>query len=97
VAQLLISVRVTPGARKEAVGGAWIGPDGAPRLVVRVTAPPESGRANRAVESVLASAFGLPKSAVSIVSGAKNRLKTATLEGPDDTALRARLEQLLGD
>lgn len=97
MAQLLISVRATPGASKDAAGGAWTGPDGAPRLVVRVTAPADDGRANRAVESVLASAFGLPKSAVSIVSGTKNRLKTVSLDGPDETALSERLAELLGD
>ena len=88
--------RITPGASKNHVGGAWTGPDGAVRLVVKVTAPPESGRANKAVESVLASAFDLSKSSVSVTSGAKNRLKTVTLDGADIAALQQRLEDLLG-
>ena len=92
-----IAIRATPGASKNMVGGAWVGPDGAPRLVVKVTAPPDSGRANRAIESVLASAFELPKSRVSVISGAKNRLKSVRLDGPDETAMKMRLEVLLGE
>ncbi len=92
-----IPVRATPGASKNAAGGAWTGPDGAARLVVKVTAPPDSGRANKAIESLLASAFGLSKSAVSVTSGAKNRLKTVTLNGPDEAALKKRYEELLGE
>ncbi|MEZ5892896.1 MAG: DUF167 domain-containing protein [Parvularculaceae bacterium] len=92
----LVQVRVTPGAARQAVGGAWTGPDGAPRLVVKVTAPPDEGRANRAVESLLASAFGLSKSAAAITSGEKSRLKTVALDGGDERALEQRLQELLG-
>jgi len=93
---LHIKIRATPGASKNVAGGAWTGPDGAARLIVRVTAPPESGRANKAIESVIASAFDLPKSAVAVISGAKTRLKTVSLDGSDDGALAARLKELLG-
>ena len=92
-----IFIRVTPGASKNVVGGAWEGPGDIPRLVVKVTAPPESGRANKAVESVLASAFDLPKSRVSVISGKKNRLKTVMLDGPDEAALKQRFDELLGE
>ena len=97
MASLEILIRATPGASKNAVGGKWEGPDGAARLIVRVTAPPESGRANKAIEITLAKAFGLPKSAVSVTSGAKHRLKTVTLEGPDPDALQRRFEDLSGE
>ena len=88
------SVRVTPGAAKAAVGGAWTGPDGAPRLVVRVAAPPDKGRANRAVIEALAEALRVPKSALSIAAGEKDRLKTISIEG-EDPALLARYQSLL--
>ena len=94
---ITIQVRATPGASKNNVGGAWVGPDGQPRLVVKVTAPPESGRANKAIEAVLASAFGLPKSAASVVSGTKNRLKSLRLDSSDEAAIKMRLEALLGE
>jgi len=91
-----IKLRATPGASKNAVGGVWQGPDGAPRLVVKVTAPPDSGRANKAIIAAIASAFDLPKSSVTLVSGAKTRLKAVTLDGPDRGALEAKLKELLG-
>ncbi|PQA86526.1 DUF167 domain-containing protein [Hyphococcus luteus] len=97
MASVAIAVRATPGASKNAAGGAWTGPDGAARLIVKVTAPPDSGRANKAIELLLASAFGLSKSAVSVTSGAKNRLKTVTLNGPDEASLKRRFEELLGE
>jgi uncharacterized protein (TIGR00251 family) len=88
------SVRVTPGAAKARVGGAWTGPDGAPRLVIRVAAPPDKGRANRAVIEALAEALGVPKSALSIAAGEKDRQKTISIEG-DESAITARLQSLL--
>lgn len=89
-----LSVRVTPGAARAAVGGAWTGPDGAPRLVVRVAAPPDKGRANRAVIEALAAAFGVPKSALAIAAGEKDRLKTISIDG-EDSAITARLQSLM--
>jgi len=84
-----IRVRVTPGASRESVGGAWVGPEGDERLIVRVTAPPEKGKANKAAAAAIARAFGLPKSAVSVTAGDKDRLKTFALIGdPDMLAAR---------
>ena len=97
MAHLDIAVRATPGASRNKAGGAWRGPDGLARLVVKVTAPPESGRANKASEATLASAFDLPKSAVSVISGEKHRLKTVRLDSSDEAALEQRYEQLLGE
>lgn len=48
---------------------------------VAVFAPPEKGKANQAVEKLLASEFGLPKRAVRVVSGGSSRRKTINLEG----------------
>ena len=64
------------------------------RLVVRVTAPPEKGKANKAAAEAIAKAFGLPKSAVSVTAGETDRLKTFALSG-DREILAARLQSLL--
>ncbi len=90
----IIRVRVGPGASRASVGGKWAGPDGDTRLVVRVTAQPEKGKANKAAGEAIAKAFGLPKSAVSITAGETDRLKSFALEG-DPTVLAARLAALL--
>jgi uncharacterized protein (TIGR00251 family) len=79
LAVLDVAVRVTPGASRTAVGGVWQGPDGEKRLVVRVSAPPDKGKANKAVIDAMAKAFGLPKSAVSITAGEKDRMKLVRL------------------
>ena len=63
---VIVAVRVTPRASREAVEG--VDDEGA--LRVRVTAPPADGAANKAVVKLVARAVGLPKSAVSVISGA---------------------------
>ncbi|HOP20884.1 MAG TPA: DUF167 domain-containing protein [Amphiplicatus sp.] len=87
---VLLRVRVTPGASKDAVGGLWRGPDGEERLIVRVTAPPDKGRANAAAGKLIAKAAGLAKSDVAIIAGEKDRLKNFALRG-DAAAIIAKL------
>lgn len=90
--EVLLSVRVMPGASRESVGGSWCGPDGQERLILRVTAPAEDGRANTAICALLARTLGLSKSAIALASGEKARNKTMRFEG-DDACLR-RVEAL---
>lgn len=90
----ILRVRVSPGASRACVGGKWDGPNGDARLIVRVTAPPEKGKANKAAAEAIAKAFGLPKSAVSITAGETDRLKSFALDG-DAERLAARLAALL--
>jgi len=92
-ANFLLRVRVTPGASRTHVGGVWKGPEGDERLVVRVTAAPEKGKANKAAAEAIAKVFGLPKSAVSVTAGDKDRLKTFALAGDPDV-LAARFAAL---
>ncbi len=73
---LLISIRAVPGASRDEIAGP-IGD----RLKVRVAAPPEDGRANRAVCAVVAAALGLRASAVKLESGAGARDKTLRVRG----------------
>ena len=49
--------------------------------MVRVTAVPEKGRANQSLVKLLAKAWGVSQSSLSIVAGAKERTKTLLLEG----------------
>lgn len=69
-------MHVTPRASRNEVVG-WRGAE----LQVRVTAPPEDGKANAAVEKVLAEALGTPKSAVRVVRGHSARTKSVAVEG----------------
>jgi len=78
--RVLIALRVVPGSRKTQIVGRYDSPGGA-RLKVKVSAPPEDGRANQAVCDELARALGLPPRNVSIVSGHARPEKTALVVG----------------
>lgn len=73
---LKLRLKVVPGASREGVDG-WLGE----ALKVRVRAAPEKGRANAAVEKLLAEALGLPPAAVRVVSGFTAPVKTVEIEG----------------
>lgn len=64
-----IAVRVTPGASRNAITVA----EGL--ISVRVTAPPQDGKANEAVRKLLAKSLGLAKSRLTLVRGATSRDK----------------------
>lgn len=55
--------------------------DGSAVLRVRVGAPPEGGRANAALIRLLAKEWCLPKGAITIRRGARQRLKTVHVAG----------------
>ena len=64
-----IAVRVTPGASRNRIE---LGPAG---LRVHVTAGPERGKANAAVQKVLARSLGVPKSRLLLIRGGAARDK----------------------
>ncbi|MFH1418386.1 MAG: DUF167 domain-containing protein [Planctomycetota bacterium] len=70
-----IRVKVVPGAS----GDQIVGPLG-DALKVRVSAPPERGKANAAVASLLADAMGLSAKAVSVVSGTTSAHKVLLVQ-----------------
>src|SRR5206468_1673477 len=65
-------------------------------LKVAVSAAPEKGRANRAVERLLAEALDWRVSAVSIVAGEKSRDKVVEIRGLEREEIRRRLSEILG-
>lgn len=78
---LLLAVRATPGSSRSAVTGLHVASDGSVSLAVKVTAPPDKGKANRAVIETLARASGLPKSAFQLVAGETDRHKILRITG----------------
>ncbi|HEX7897320.1 MAG TPA: DUF167 domain-containing protein [Planctomycetota bacterium] len=80
-----IQIKVVPKSSRDEVAG-WLGG----RLKVRVSAPPERGKANAAVEKLLAAALDLPSSAVRVVAGATTPLKTVEIDALEDVVM-ARL------
>ncbi|HKT76486.1 MAG TPA: DUF167 family protein [Sphingobium sp.] len=78
---LLLSIRLTPGAAREEMGGRWTDEKGADWLCARVRAVPEKGRANAALIALLARLLDWPRSAISLESGEGNRLKRLRIKG----------------
>ena len=85
-ADVLVRVRAQPRAGSNSVEGVR---DGA--LLVRVTAPPEDGRANRAICRVLGKATGIPPTRVVIERGESGRDKLVRLVDASVAAVQKRL------
>jgi len=80
------TVRVIPRSSRSQVAGVK-----GDALRVKLTAPPVEGAANEALIGFLAERLGVRKSAVSIISGEKNRSKTVRVDG----VTRERVEKVL--
>ncbi|HUO90650.1 MAG TPA: DUF167 domain-containing protein [Rhizomicrobium sp.] len=93
--RLVFHVRVTPRSSRDAVERWERGADGREYLKVRVTAPPEGGKANAQLIALLARTFDLPRSAIEIAAGESARLKTISIPAAAP-ALRARIEAFGG-
>ncbi|MFQ5574704.1 MAG: DUF167 domain-containing protein [Terriglobia bacterium] len=72
-----ISVRVSPNAKRSEV--TEVEQDGVSLLRVRVDAPPRKGLANERLREILAEHFAVPKSAVRVVKGQRQKLKTVEI------------------
>jgi uncharacterized protein (TIGR00251 family) len=90
-----VTVRLTPRARTDRIMGVEIDARGQRVLKVAVAAPPVDGKANDALIALLAQAFDLPKSAVTLVAGAASRTKRVALGG-EPARIAARLGALAG-
>ena len=88
-----LAIKLTPRAGRDAVQGIEVDAQGQAWLAVRVTAAPESGKANAALIKLLAKRWGLPASAVRLVSGATSRRKLLHVAGAPQTLL-AQLEAI---
>ncbi len=88
---LRIRVKAVAGSRQSGIAGLL-----GDRLKIRVSAPPEGGRANDAIRNVLASSFGVAMRDVTLVSGASSREKVLDIRG-EPIALAVRLKAILAD
>ncbi len=91
---LRVALKVTPKAARAGIAGVEADAAGRPALKVRVTEAPEGGKANAAVIKLLAKAWNLPKTALRVVAGAKDRRKTLLVAG-DGAELAPRLRSWL--
>src|SRR3954453_15101150 len=90
-----VALRVTPCGGRDDVGGVERLAGGRVGLKVRAGAIADGGEANRSVTELLASALGVPKAKVRLLSGATSRLKKIAVDGDPANlgeALRKRSE-----
>ncbi len=90
---IAIHVRLTPKSGAARIAGA-AHHGGKLVLKAHVTAPPEDGKANAALITLIAGWLGVPKSKVTVASGRKSRLKSVAVAG-DPVELMAKVELLL--
>jgi uncharacterized protein (TIGR00251 family) len=86
---VILPVRAQPGARKAGIVGEHGG-----ALKVAVTAPPEDGRANKALVEVLCESLGVKRSQVELVSGQTSRDKRFVIRGLSVVELQQRLAEV---
>jgi uncharacterized protein (TIGR00251 family) len=73
---IAIAVRVTPRSSRESLAAGTVD-----HFAARLAAPPVDGAANAALVPLVAKAFGVAKSAVTIVAGDNARLKRLQVRG----------------
>jgi len=81
---VVVALRVTPRSSRDAIEGV----DEAGEIRVRVTAAPADGAANKAVIKLLAKSLGVPKRALTLVSGVASRHKRLQIEGVSAVAVQ---------
>ena len=86
----ILAVQAQPRAKQNGIVGCH---DGA--LKVQVTQAPEKGKANSALEKVLAKSLGLRNSQVRLLTGATSTRKRFLLTGIAVEDLRTKFEALL--
>lgn len=86
MAECVIRVRLKPSAGADEIAGER---DGV--LQVRVSAPPQQGRANEALRRLIARRARVGVQRVSIVRGERARDKLVRVEGVEASELRAAL------
>ena len=89
---LNITVRVIPNASRNEIVG-WVGEE----LKIKVQAPPEGGRANKALIEFLSKALKLPRREATIAAGQKSRRKTLQFAHLSLEELKSRIAQLNPD
>ncbi|MCD6282105.1 YggU family protein [bacterium] len=89
IGAVVLRVKALPGSKRDEVRGV----DGG-ALKVAVAAPPEKGRANKALLAVLAEFFGVPRRDVVIISGEASRDKRVEVAGVTAVQVEEKLAQL---
>lgn len=83
-----LSVKVVPGASQSKIAGLM-----GDAIKIRVQAPPENGKANKAVLSLLAKFLGVSMKQLSICAGRTSQNKVVEVEGMSEAELAEKLSR----
>jgi len=83
---IVFTVKVVPGSSRTAIAGVLGG-----KLRVKVAAPPEKGKANKALIDFLAGKLGVKRGTVQIITGRSSAVKTVEVAGFTPERVREKL------
>jgi uncharacterized protein (TIGR00251 family) len=83
---VVFTVKIVPGSSRTGVSGLLDG-----MVKIKVSAPPEKGKANQCLVEFLAMQVGVKKNAVSIISGETNPVKDVQILGVAAETLSQKL------
>jgi len=87
--QLIFSLKVVPGSSKTAIAGEHDG-----LLKIKLAAPPEKGKANKALIAYLAKKLDIKKNNIQITSGLTSTTKQITLQTPKPAEIAHKIQNL---
>lgn len=79
---VIVALHIQPGAKRSEIVGLH-----GDALKLRLAAPPVDGKANECLLAFIASALGIPKARVELVSGHTSRSKRVAIGGIDVAAV----------
>ena len=85
-----LQIKVIPSSSKDCIAG-WLDDS----LKIKVRAPPDKGKANKAVIKVLEKNLGLPRGSISISSGTTSSRKVIEIDCEDDNIIHQKLAAIL--
>jgi uncharacterized protein (TIGR00251 family) len=83
---VIFSAKIVPGSSRTCFCGLLDG-----MLKIKISAPPEKGKANQSLLEFLAKQLGVKKNAISIISGQTNPIKQVQVLGISADALIEKL------
>ena len=84
-----LAIKVVPGSSRDRIDG-WLGAS----LKVRVSAPAKRGKANAAVERLVAETLGIPAKCARIVAGNTSSRKVIEISGLSEAEIQHRLSRV---
>lgn len=86
---LTLKLKVIPSSSRDSIEG-WLDD----RLKIKVMAPPEKGKANKAVIKLLQKSLSLDKASITLESGSTSCHKSIVIECDDGAIMLDRIRQL---